>query len=95
MLDLITKMKNFFNKNSHHAIDDDSFEIEEEADSEEKNDIYLEWFDQFLNSSSYEKLTEEQKEHVDFILHCFDEYLIMLMQMIPQTGTQTTFVNFV
>jgi hypothetical protein len=80
MLDLIKKMKKFFDINSsentcHYATDDDSFEIEEEKDKEEENDIYLEWFDQFLNSSSFEKLTEEQKEKVDFILHCFDEYL--------------------
>jgi hypothetical protein len=72
-------MKNFFGKNSseytyHQAIDDDSFEIEEEENTEE-NDIYLEWFDQFLISSSFEKLTDEQKENVDFILHCFGEYL--------------------
>lgn len=80
MLDLIKKIKNSFNKNSskntyHHINDNDSFEIEEEEDTEEENDIYLEWFDQFLNSSSFEKLTEEQKENADFILHCFDEYL--------------------
>ena len=80
MLDLIKKMKNFFDKNSsentyHHATNDDSIEIEEEENTEEENKIYLEWFDQFLNSSSFEKLTEEQKEQVDFILHCFGEYL--------------------
>jgi hypothetical protein len=80
MLDLIKKLKKIFNKNSsentdHQAIDEASFEIEEEEDTEEENEIYLEWFDQFLKSSSFEKLTEEQKEKVDFILHCFDEYL--------------------
>lgn len=80
MLDLIKKIKNFFNKNSsknsyHHTDDDDSFEIEEEVDTEEETDIYLEWVDQFLNSSSFEKLTEEQKENAGFILHCFGEYL--------------------
>lgn len=78
MLDLIKKVKNFFNKNSfknsyHHTSDDDFFEIKEEEDTE--NDIYLEWIDRFLNGSSFEKLTEEQKENADFILHCFCEYL--------------------
>jgi hypothetical protein len=80
MTDLIKKRKNFFNENSSkntypHTSDDDSFEIEEEEDTEEENDIYLKWVDQFLNSSSFEKLTEEQKENADFILHCFGEYL--------------------
>lgn len=80
MLNLIKKMKSFLDKNSsenadHYAADDGSFEIEEEDNTEEENDKYLEWFDQFLNSSSFEKLTEEQKENVDFILQCFGEYL--------------------
>lgn len=80
MLDLIKKIKFFFNKNSsknnyHHIDDDDSFEIEEEEDAEEETDIYLEWVDQFLNSLSFEKLTEEQKENADFILCCFGEHL--------------------
>lgn len=80
MFDLIKKIKNLFNNNSsknnfHHTSDDDSFEIEGEEHIEEENDTYLEWVDQFLNSSSFEKLTEEQKEDADFILYCFGEYL--------------------
>lgn len=80
MFDLIKKIKNFFYKDSskntyHYTSDDDSLEIEDEEDIEEENDIHLEWIDQFLNSPSFEKLTEEQKENADFILHCFGEYL--------------------
>lgn len=57
------------------AAEDDSFEFEDEDEEEQEDEIYYEWFDQFLNSSSYQKLTEEQKEKAHFILECFDDYL--------------------
>lgn len=81
MFNIKSRLKNLFKNIFNYTNDDSYFEIERE--NSKQSNIYFEWVDRFLESPSFEKLTEEQQELAAFILKCVDEYLELVNARDP------------